>query len=76
MIEFDKMTDMEFQEYLERLIIDYSKDLTKVKEITLGEAIKQAESEIKELLPEGYETTDNFIGFIKQTSSIQKEVII
>ncbi|MFX1508064.1 MAG: GNAT family N-acetyltransferase [Promethearchaeota archaeon] len=65
MVNFVKMTEHEFTDYLEFLIADYSKDYAQIKEVSIEEARSQTELQIEALLPNGYVTPDVFIGFIQ-----------
>lgn len=71
MIEFVKMTEVEFNNYLKSLIEEYSKDCVRSKGITLENARIQSELEIKVLLPKGFRTPDIFVCFIKNIYTSQ-----
>ncbi|MFW9905336.1 MAG: GNAT family N-acetyltransferase [Candidatus Thorarchaeota archaeon] len=65
MVNFVKMREQEFTDYLEFLITDYSQDYAKIKEMCIEEARSQTELQIEALLPNGYATPDVFIGYIR-----------
>lgn len=60
-----KMNLQEFESFCEYSINDYIKDLMKEQEITLEEALNQAQKEFTDMLPEGINTTDNSLMMIE-----------
>lgn len=59
------MTEQEFTDYLEFLIVNSSEDYAQIKELSIEEARSQTGLQIEALLPNGYTTPDVFIGFIR-----------
>jgi ribosomal protein S18 acetylase RimI-like enzyme len=60
------MTEQEFTDYLEFLTTNYNKDYAQIKEVSIEEARSQTELQIEALLPNGYDTPNAFIGFIRE----------
>lgn len=63
-IGFKEMSDEEFNEFFERSILSYSKDLIKSGMCNEETAFESSKKQFNELLPEGKYTKNNFIYII------------
>lgn len=61
MIEFQKMTDKEFENYFERTVNNYAKEKIKAGNWDKDSAIEKAEKSVDQLLPNGVETENNYL---------------
>lgn len=60
-IKFRKMSNAEFDIYVENSILDYSKDLIKSDFCSKETAFENSKKQFNELLPQGNQTKNNFI---------------
>ena len=63
-----KMNEEEFRAFKAYSIADYAQDLMKGKDLTQAQALKYAEEEFDEGLPDGLETKDRFLMNIEDRS--------
>jgi ribosomal protein S18 acetylase RimI-like enzyme len=55
------MTQIEFEEFLERSIPEYAADHVRAGNWTESESLEKSRKEFEELLPQGLKTEDNFL---------------
>ncbi len=69
MIEFQKMTEAEYSQFREFSIAEYAKDLMNGEDLDHESALKNAEREFSEMLPDGPGTENQFVMMIKDAQS-------
>lgn len=69
MIEFQKMSETEYQQFRQFSVSEYAKDLMNGEKLNHNAAAKKAEREFSELLTNGPDTEGHFVMMIKDTQS-------
>ena len=61
MIKLEEMKDHEFRQYLDFMIPDYAKDISKNYNLSIDKALEESEIMMKELFPNGLYTEGQFL---------------
>lgn len=67
-VQLREMSKKEFKYFFENSIFDYANDLVKSSNITMDEALIQAQREFAEILPNGLDTKDNVLRIVVDTA--------
>lgn len=68
-IRFRKMTDDEFEEFVESSVLDYSQDLIKSGMCSEEEGFESAQKQFNELLPQRKYTENNFLYIVENSEN-------
>jgi RimJ/RimL family protein N-acetyltransferase len=68
MIELSPMTEPEFRAYLEGMLEDYAQEHVAVGNWSAEEAQQRAEAQVRQILPNGLATPDNYFFTIKDAA--------
>ncbi|WP_144511326.1 N-acetyltransferase [Bacillus sp. FJAT-22090] len=61
MIKLEKMKNNEFKKYLDFMVPDYAKDISNNYDLPMDKAMEESELMMKDLLPDGLSTKNQFL---------------